>query len=326
MTISKAKIEAHIEKWKAWIPDKKKKSWPKFIYHAADARVIKAILESGFLIPRNMQNAPMIHDVALPEALENNLDALNYSRFYFRPRTLYHIRTEGIRCRDDKKRKNFAHKKQMSIPIMLCFDLQSILRMEESFFTEKGYACLIAKGNDDKFFDQIDFSIVYHDSETNEDEVRRKRMAEVVVAAPVSIKENLKFIFCRTLYDKITLLTLLNEQESKEYSNIIKVAAVPESIFYHSVALFIRDLKFYNTSLLIKLKHPSDNLLNSYKIKIIQRNNSKVLVEKNGTLIRVDNFYEITGFVNETECSWEIIIEEVLAFMGRIPSEKSEIV
>ena len=35
---------------------------------------------------------------------------------------------------------------------MLCFDLLSISRMKEVFFTEKGYACLnTAKGNDDEY-------------------------------------------------------------------------------------------------------------------------------------------------------------------------------
>jgi len=327
MVVSKERIESHIKEWKEKISNQKKKSWPKFIYHAADARVIKKILESGQLIPRNMQKTPMVHDVASPEALKNNPDALNYSRFYFRPRTLFHIRTEGIRCLDDKKRKGFDHEGQMSIPVMLCFDLLSISRMKEVFFTEKGYACLnTAKGNDDEFFNKIDFCSVYHDSETNEDKVRKKRMAEVVVAVPVLIKEHLKFIFCRTLYDKITLLTLLNEKELKNYHDIIKVAAVPESIFCHSLALFIRDLKFYNTSLLIKLKHPSDSSLNSYRVKIIQKNNSETLIEKDLTFEKSEAFYEVTGFFNQKECSWEIHIEEVLAFLGYIPSEKSEII
>jgi len=327
MVVSKERIEAHIEEWKEKILNKKKKSWPKFIYHAADARVVKKILESGQLIPRNMQQAPMVHDVASPEALKNNPDALNYSRFYFRPRTLFNIRTEGIRCLNDEKRKDFDHEGQMSIPIMLCFDLLSISRMKEAFFTEKGNACLnTAKGNDDKFFNQIDFNNVYHDSETNEDKVRKKRMAEVVVSVPVPIKENLKFIFCRTLYDKITLLTLLNEKELKNYSDIIKVAAVPESIFCHSLALFIRDLKFYNTSLLIRLKHPSDSSLNSYKVKIIQKNSFGILIQKDLIFERSEAFYEVSGFLNQKECLWEIHIEKVLAFLGYIPSEKSEIV
>lgn len=296
--------------------------WPKHVYHTADASVIPTILSSGCIKPRNQQT-DLVCDVASVSAIARNPRALEYSRFYFRPRTLFHIITEGIRCVADTKRPT----NQMSIPIILAFDAHSVLSLEGISYTKGKFAdCDAERGDDQDFFDSIDFDDIYHDAPTTDAVVRHKRMAEVLYAGKLPL-DYLKFIICRTVHDRITLLSLLSLEQREKFGPQIKVQKSEGSYFVHHYSLYITDLKFVNNEVFLKLHHPRiDGPTKPYSC-LVQQYSGHTLVSEVKTDLPV-TFKEVSGgrFQDYNDCNWKVFLDGYLAYYGTIRSEHSSVV
>ena len=65
------------------------------------------------------------------------------------------------------------------------------------------------------------FEHVYHDSPTREEDIRNARMSEVVYPGRLPLRPHLKYVVCRTAYDRLTLLYLLGEEAEKFRSRIV---------------------------------------------------------------------------------------------------------
>jgi hypothetical protein len=94
----------------------------------------------------------------------------------------------------------------------------------------------------------------------------------------------------------------------------------------HEYSLYIRDIKFHTGQISIGLKHPSVAGLNGYKCTIRQVSNNVVVREIKLQLEKTYTPQIIPGFLNIPNCQWEIELDEVLAFSGKIPSESSSLV
>ena len=178
MPISTARADRHVADWSTRAG---KVYWPKYLFHTAHVTVAVGALSDNKLICRQMQDK-LIHDVANPGAIASNVDALKYVRLYFRPRTHFHLRTEGVKFRNDPNRQE----NQMSIPIILMFDFVKVVTQGGVGFSNGKMAHFEAKsGFDEMFFNSIPFADVYHDgalSQTRIAEVNERRMSEVIMA------------------------------------------------------------------------------------------------------------------------------------------------
>jgi hypothetical protein len=100
----------------------------------------------------------------------------------------------------------------MSIPVMLVFDLERVLTAAPAFFLPNNFAHFGAVPQDgDGAFGLMDFSKIYHDSPTNQQnraEIHDARMAEVVYREPLPLSY-LSNVVCRTVHELETLKTML---------------------------------------------------------------------------------------------------------------------
>lgn len=169
--------------------------------------VAAQILSDGEIRSRN-DAGPLICDVANQGALWNNEDAHDYVRLYFRPRNSFHLKTEGIKRRNNPYRQD----PHMSMPVMLVFDLERVLTSAPAFFLPGNFAHFGAvPQNGDGAFGHLDFAKIYHDSPTNaanRQEIHDARMAEVVYNQPLPLSF-LDTVVCRTVQELETLRTML---------------------------------------------------------------------------------------------------------------------
>ena len=123
----------------------------------------------------------VIHDIANHDALQANVDAWKFVRLYFRPKTNFHLRTEGIKLLTDGYRLPF----HMSIPVLFIFNLEKILTKPGVCFSNRKMAHAgMTPGEDWRYFQGIDFAKVYHEgplARSEMAEVQDIRMAEVLV-------------------------------------------------------------------------------------------------------------------------------------------------
>jgi hypothetical protein len=115
------------------------RDWPRYVIHTAHVDTAVKILKSDHLLPREQVGA-LAHDVANPYAIATNPEAWRYARLYFRPKTAFHLRTEGIKFATDR----YRYESHMSIPIMLAFDARSVLTLDGVGFSNGKLARLFA--------------------------------------------------------------------------------------------------------------------------------------------------------------------------------------
>jgi hypothetical protein len=294
--------------------------WPKYLVHTAQADTVAKILRSGYLCPRS-QLGEIPFDVANPGAIAANPAALHYARLYFRPKTAFHLRTEGIKFRSDPYRQ--AH--HMSIPVMLAFDALHVLALEQTGFSKgklaKAYA---TPAFSEHFFRKIPFEKVYHDGPTQDTDIQDARMAEVIYAGCLPIRPHLRFIVCRTRYDRLTLLHLL-DQDAELWRDKIVTEQNPGSAFIHK-ALYIKQMTFEEDCLALVLKRSTWNLDGDvFKVSVSQYLDGQLLIHKSADWPVRHLRGESRRHVPDPRSIWKIEVEGVTAFWGRLPSGRSDV-
>jgi hypothetical protein len=203
-------IREHIQTWSdrlgtlSW--------WPRYVYHFTDINNAVRIIQSRHLYCRTeaqRQNLMEVDNASPTVIHQTEPEHLNYVRLYFRPRTPTQYRNEGIRP---------IHQRQLDgahcpIPIYFCFDSFTVLSLDETRFSNGNMGSPRAIHSDErKFFFNIPFHHVFHDGwfpPEERDEIIFRRNAEVLVPGRLALEPALKFIACRSVAERQTLLHLL---------------------------------------------------------------------------------------------------------------------
>jgi hypothetical protein len=279
------------------------------------------IIEAGCLRCRRDLAAigAIQHDIANQEALGTNPVAHNYVRLYFRTKTHFHLRTEGIKLLSDQYRLP-AH---MSVPIMFLFDFSSVVTRPGVEFCDRKMAHVgIAAGNDEAYFNNIDFSRVYHDSGISDSvaraEINDRRMAEVLVPGDLPLDGTLKTIVCRTQFDAITLQHLLRTHDPAWRSKL-RVVTKPAEMFF-CWGTYISELQLAGSALTLKVKTSNDYVAGKpLKFNIQQRiPNQGPYIWQHSRAI-TNNPLLIQPWNAAHPGDWLIEIEDALAFAGPVP-------
>jgi ssDNA thymidine ADP-ribosyltransferase, DarT len=179
--------------------------------------------------------------------------ALGYARLYFRPKNGFHMRTEGIKCRNDPYRLQ----NQMSIPVCFVFRLAKVLCRADACFSSGNVQRSHDFQTGDAAFDQLDFDSIYHDSWTdssNRQHIHDCRMAEVAVKDRLPLVEVLQAILFRTSWDLETFRQFLSERAiACPYR--LGVEQVHGSLFM-SEGLYITDLNFSDDRIQMSFHFP----------------------------------------------------------------------
>ncbi|MDM8518793.1 DarT ssDNA thymidine ADP-ribosyltransferase family protein [Anaerolineales bacterium HSG6] len=202
-------IEAHIQHWSARLGNLG--WWPRYIYHFTDVQNAANILQNGHLYSRHkaQQLGLMTVDNASPTIIQQTSpEHYHYVRLYFRPRTPTQYRNEGIRPLNQRQYDG-AH---CPVPIFFCFDAFSLLAQPETLFSNGSMARPQVEYNDSRdFFFSIPFEKVYHNRRysSSEKDIVFHRHAELLVPNQLPLQPTLKFIACRSVAERQTLLQLL---------------------------------------------------------------------------------------------------------------------
>lgn len=296
--------------------------WPEFLFHAAPVQTAIKILQGGELVCRT--SLPAIEmDVANQGALGNNPAAHPYVRLYFRPRTMFHMRTEGIKCHGEPN----WQQAQMSVPIMFLLDAVSVLTRRGTGYTPRTFATGgLQAGFDEAAFNQIPFREVYHDAALAPDiggDVRAKRMAEVVVPGTLPLEGNLKVILCRSQNDAETLKYMLGNERAK-WEPKIRVEQIPKSIFFHR-ALYIKSITPTPNGLALVLKPSEEFRTTTCHLQIFNCAGNALLVDQQRFPIG-HGVQQIPIAALENVTAIQISIDGSLAYRGPIEKRVSQLV
>jgi hypothetical protein len=318
----------HVAEWSAKLEQhRRKRSWPSHLFHVAHVSTAALIIRSGTIRARSL--LPTIdHDVANQAALHNNTESHQFCRFYFRPRNEFQLSREGIKVIGDPFRPPQGEN-QLSVPIMFVFDAIPLLTQQQAKFTaEPASRRNLIEGNNNEFFQSMDFGNIYHDEPTtplNRQEIHSWRKAEVLVSNQVPLANNLRRIICRSSLDVKTLRSYLSNQEWAGIHNLVQVEQIPESVFLHKGA-YIKQLYFDSTGILnveIKLADRQPATKTNYRLAIRQAN-EKVTIW-NLTLRSAPAKYRLSGLTLQDGETVTVNLEDVLAYRGVIEMTPPEL-
>jgi hypothetical protein len=238
-------IRQHIEIWSARLGSLS--WWPRYVYHFTDIHNAVEILKSRHLYCRSeaTRRGLMAIDNASQVVIQQTQpEYLDYVRFYFRPRTPTQYRNEGIR--PVNQRDLGAH---CPIPVFLCFDALTILSLDETKFSNGNLAShRVSHSSERSFFLNIPFDQVFHEGRIppeKREEIVFHRNAEVLVPQQLALEPGLKFIACRSLAERQTLLHMLPVGLASRWAKYIRLG---------EVGLFFREWTFVETVTIVDNK------------------------------------------------------------------------
>jgi ssDNA thymidine ADP-ribosyltransferase, DarT len=208
MPISLEKAKLHQQYWvNKLAPFSDRASWPRYLFHICQLEVAAEIIRAKKVLCRkNVAN--LICDVANQGALWNNPNAHDFVRLYFRPKTWFHFKTEGVKSTTDRYRVD----PHMAIPVAFAFDFERVMTLENAFFVSGNFAKQgQAPLSGDLNFDSLDFSKIYHEAPLSRElvsEYNDWRMSEVVVKGELSL-DCVSSIVCRTIHEERMLKDIL---------------------------------------------------------------------------------------------------------------------
>ncbi len=317
MPISLKRAATHITDWQPRLPSRV--WWPKSLFFAAHVTAAVSILASGRLTCRRDLAGAIDHDVANQDALEANPDAHNYARLYFRPRTHFHLRTEGIKLLTDRYRLH-CH---MSVPIMFVFKFEKVVTRGGVGFCDRKMAHAgIQPGFDEDYFDAIDFTKVYHDRAISDPmqraEINDRRMAEVLVPDYLPLEGTLEAVVCRTSFDATTLISL-SGNNAITWQDKLRVSTKPAELFFCRGS-YITELQLVGDALTLKVKSAQDyRPSQAIKFNIVQHRLQKNSIVWRHEMEISNKPLLIKGWDAESSDNWLIEIEDALAFQGKVP-------
>lgn len=235
--------------------------WPKFIFHYSDVNNIASVLNTGILYSRDqaIRHGLMSNDNANDAVISGTDEELKkYVRFYFGAKTPTQYRNEGI-----KPLSSISNNAHCPVPVFLLFDFVKLLSLPDIHFSNGNIAATKPEIYDDiTDLKKLEFNYIYNRESLPSDHYSRHiiycRHAEVLVRDELRIEDFLKYICVRSEAERDTLLSLMNKDVQKLYSDKIKVFT-KDGIFYRD-RLYINKVTLSGQLLTIELANAKMNL------------------------------------------------------------------
>jgi hypothetical protein len=225
MGITRTRAQRHIEEWERKLTGPAyahRRRWPGRLFHHTPIENAASILNDGVLLSRNDSHEKRKLDIAGAVVIQNRDRAHQFARLYFRPRTPTQFHIEGIRKVGDY----YMGDTHAPTLVMLIFDSFEILTREGVRFSDGNMQSYGANdGEDDEFFDTIEFAKVFHEGGIGNDRsIIHCRCAEVLAPSPFAIDSILTSIYCRSEAERITLLNDLSVRARQKWRRLIAVS------------------------------------------------------------------------------------------------------
>ncbi len=284
--------------------------WPRYAFHYTDVTNAVNIMKEGVLYSRYSVSSMdlMRSDNASRQVIDMTCSgAVSNVRFYFRPLTPTQYHNEGFK--HSNLRYSNDTNANVPVPIFFMFDLESILQMPETRFSEKSLA---GYGDDlqcgEEAFSKLDFHQIYKYGAMSDPELEKKyRHAEIVYPDAFEIPQALKYIVCRNDIEKTTLLNLLRKEGTKLFSQYKDKVLIWGECFENN-GLFIADCRYFEDKAILVFSNTYNKKRYTSKYKVNDKKmEMKASVEfdweKSGNLLKRQNCqfsidYEKTETVN----------------------------
>ena len=223
--------------------------WPLYAYHFTDIQNAVSILKEEYLYSR--YDAKRFNIMRNDNASRQVIDMTHSGatadvKFYFRPLTPTQYYNEGFKHPDLRYCGDINA--NVPVPVFFAFDLESLLSMDNVYFSEKsqaGEGCRLC--NTPEEFSQFNFDQIYNNSwMRNIDEEKKYRQAELVTKGPFPINSCLYAILCRNEVEKITLLNLLRDESPKTYTKYKDKIKVCKENMFECNGLYITDCRYFD--------------------------------------------------------------------------------
>ena len=218
----------------------------------------------------------------------------------------------------------------MSMPIMFIFKLEQVVTRSNVRFCDRKMAHAgIVPGDDEGYFDSIDFTKVYHDSAIADpvlrNEINDRRMAEVLVPDELPLNATLDMIICRTQFDAISLQHLMRAQD-QNWRTKLRVSTKPAEMFFCWGA-YVIELQLAGSALTLRVKASRDYTQGQQlKFNICQQRANQATMVLRANYALANNPMLISGWDPAYTDNWLIEIEDALAFCGPVPVAQSTVV
>jgi hypothetical protein len=298
------------------------KFWPQFLFHTTHVTNAVSIVKHGCVFARN--NISDFYDVANQGALAAYTDSHDNARLYFRPKNSYHLKTEGIKCRNNPYREG----NQMSIPACFVFKFDQVITLPNAVFS----AGNIQRSRNvwltgDSEFDTLDFKAIYHDSWVTPEQktyIHDCRMAEVAIPQCLPLANNLRAIVFRTKLDLSTFRYMLS-LENVQCPYPTGTEQVSGSLFMRK-GLFLSEISFNDDAINLTFHFPDSHAPKDNKYLILCRQKSELgNLKFEGEVELVTPSLVISKFRPDPKSVWTIRLEDELAFDGVLQHAKSEL-
>lgn len=235
--------------------------WPKFIFHYSDVNNIASVLNTGILYSRDqaIRHGLMSNDNANDAVISGTDEELKkYVRFYFGAKTPTQYRNEGI-----KPLSSISNNAHCPVPVFLLFDFVKLLSLPDIHFSNGNIAATKPEIYDDiTDLKKLEFNYIYNRESLPSGPYSRHiiycRHAEVLVRDELRIEDFLKYICVRSEAERDTLLSLMNKDVQKMYSDKIKVFT-KDGIFYKD-RLYVNKVSLNGQLLSVELANAKKSL------------------------------------------------------------------
>lgn len=224
-----------------------RKHWPARLFHHAPLENAVAILQAGVLRSRNDPFNPHPRDVAAPDVINTRVDAHDYVRLYFRPKTPTQYNIEGIRKVNECQYGEATHAPFL---VMFALDARTVLCQQDVRFSDRNMQLgSTVSGDTEAYFSEIPFEKVFSEGSTRYDRtITDARSAEVLASSPLSLRDCLREIYFRSEPERDTVLHMLGAQRETwarmcHVSDALKVFQKRHT-FVHEVTLTPEGITF----------------------------------------------------------------------------------
>lgn len=255
-------INKNVRLYKTW--------WPNHAFHYTDVTNAVNILKEGKLYSR--QDATklgiMRNDNASRQVINmTNPEVMSYVRFYFRPLTPTQYHNEGYKPLEVRFNKDINA--NVPVPVFFIFDLEKILAMQGSLFSDQSQAGTGAVASSgESAYEALPFDKIYATGYMEDPQIDIKyRHAEILYPKTFDISSALCRIICRNNVDRETLLNMLRRESEKAFYTYLNLISVDNSC-YENNGLFVNACDFYGDAATVEFS-------NTFEKKEYLRRNGK---------------------------------------------------
>jgi hypothetical protein len=283
--------------------------WTYFLFYYADIQTIAEILQSGAIKP-----------VKRPSPYKRKRSSQNLDstvRLYFRPRTPELFMCEGVRPQNSRPDNHCA------LPVYLVFDLEAILTLPNTRFSEGDVAKTNKTFKAATAFRDMPFDLIYHDAaffKDERDEIISARRAQVFIPNALDLT-HLKHIWCRSAAEYETLYTSLPEEVRRQWGDKITVRSDYE--LFNRTWTYVDDTMLFAEGALFRFNSSKNDHTFTVRAEIEVLPGEIDIIDLGELALENDLSLDLSALPTSDGYNIRLFLDDALAYSGRFEKPRA---